>query len=62
MDTGEVAMIVTLKRSNGVWVVGCLDGTAHAFAEFLDAAMFAAAEYERLAFEVVGWGAEVATC
>lgn len=62
MPEGEVAMSVTLKRENGVWVVGCLDGTTRTFPTFLDAAMFAAAEYERLAFEVVGWGAEVATC
>ena len=62
MPEGEVAMSVTLKKQNGVWVVGQLDGTSRSFSEFLDAALFAAAEYERLAFEVVGWGAEVATC
>lgn len=62
MPEGEVAMSVSLKRQNGVWVVGQLDGTSRAFGEFLDAALFAAAEYERLAFEVVGFGAEVATC
>lgn len=62
MEAGEVAMCVSLKKQSGVWIVGCLDGTSRVFAEFLDASLFAAAEYERLAFEVVGWGAEVATC
>jgi hypothetical protein len=62
MDSGEVAMIVTLKKQNGVWVVGCLDGTARVFAEFLDAASFAAAEFERAAYEAIGWGVEVAVC
>lgn len=62
MPEGEVAMSVTLKRENGVWVVGCLDGIARTFPTFLDAALHAAHEYEFAAFDAVGFGVEVATC
>lgn len=62
MEAGEVAMCVSLKKRSGVWIVGCLDGTSRVFAEFLDAASFAAAEFERAAYEAIGWGVEVAVC
>lgn len=52
MPEGE-AMIVTLKRVGGVWVLGRLDGTTQAFATALDGLFGAIADIEALAREIL---------
>jgi len=56
-DEGS-AMAVTLKRTNGVWQVGCLDGSTRTYASFADALEAAAIEFQDAWLESTGWFGE----
>ena len=49
------AMAVTLKRVNGVWQVGRLDGSICTYATFADALEAAAIEFQDAWLESTGW-------